>query len=293
MNIKKGINIYNELPGGYDAVSINSGTVFHTEQEMEIVNFQGYNFRPQYEDYAYAAKRDWRKLQLKEIDCLDSNGSERNDYNTVYLGEIPDNLKSFFEELGLAKSKDRNEVFDNFGKDPEKTLAISKAMQAFLKPISGEKSFHFHCIGVNLPNIEMVACDTTKLAREFKQEDKRYMGMHNDGAQVMTLYTAHKFGNRISINLGKDDRSFLFVNLSMIQAINMLKQKIDIKKHDVNISNIPRFFFKHFPDYPVIRIKQKPYQFYIAPTDNCFHDGSTLGSKLLDIAIVYFGAFRY
>ena len=50
-------------------------------------------------------------------------------------------------------------------------------------------------------------------------------------------------------------------------------------------------FLKKNPDYPVVRIELKPYQYYIAPTDNFIHDGSTLGNKDFDITIVYVGNF--
>jgi hypothetical protein len=75
-------------------------------------------------------------------------------------------------------------------------------------------------------------------------------------------------------------------------VINMLRKKIDVVKEGVNFANVRTHFFKHYPDYPVIRIRQKPYQYYIAPTYNCFHDGSTLGSTELDITIIYFGKFK-
>jgi hypothetical protein len=135
----------------------------------------------------------------------------------------------------------------------------------------------------------MLASNTTKLQPGYQPQDMKYMGMHNDGTQEMRLYTAHKFGNRISINVGEETRSFLFVNLSMIQAANMLKKKVDVKK--INLSNIRSLFFEHFPGYPVIRVRQKPYQYYIAATNNFFHDGSTLGNTMLDINFVYFGSF--
>lgn len=292
MKMRKGIMVHNQLPDGYDAITINSGTVFHKKQKTVKVNYQEYNFTPQYEEQAYVVKRDWRKLMDTEINCLRSN-KKRNDYNTVYLGAIPEYLKSSFQQLELTNCKNRDEVMAQFSKDPGKTKDVSEKINQFLEPLSGGKNFHFHCLGVNLPNIEMVACNTTKLPEGYTEEDKQYMGLHNDGTQHMTLHTAHKFGNRISINLSNETRSFFFMNISMIQVLNMLKKKIDFKKNKVDISNVAPAFLKHYPDYPVIQVKQKPYEYYIAPTDNCFHDGSTLGSKSLDMTIVYFGAFQY
>lgn len=289
MKLKKGISIYNQLPEGYDAVTINSGTVIHTEQPAPMVNYNGYKYRPVYEDDAYVVKRDWRGLASTEIKYLQANG-HRNDYNTVYLGELPEQLKNDFRRLDLATATSRDEVMEKLKQNAEATKKLNASITSFLQPISGNKPFHFHCLGINFPNIEMVACNTTGLPENHHPKDVQYMGLHNDGTAKMTIHTAHKFGNRISINLGKEPRSFLFVNLSMIQALNMLKKKMDIKK--VHIGNIPQMFFKHFPGYPVIRVQQKPYQYYIAATDNCFHDGSTLGTSTLDICFVYFGAFK-
>jgi len=291
MNLQKGIKLHNQLPDGYDAVSINSGTTFHTTNTIPKVNYKGIKFTPSYEKNAYVNKRDWRKVNAEEIRCLQSS-EKRNDYNTVYVGDIPSRLKELFIDMNLTDSVNRDEVLDKFAGNPKKTQAVSLEIEKFLKPISNGRPFNFHCLAANLPNIEHVACDTTKLPKNHKPSDVKYMGIHNDGHQKMTLHTAYKFGNRISFNLGKQTRHFLFVNLSMIQAWNMLKQKIDVKKHGVNVVNIPQFFFRYFPDYPVLRIRQKPYQYYIAPTDNCFHDGSTLGNTELDICLVYFGAFQ-
>jgi hypothetical protein len=291
MKLKKGILIHNQMEQGYEAIHINSGTVLHTALVTAPINFHGMVYTPQYEDNARVAKRDWRALNREEIRSIQAKDKRKN-YDTIYLGDIPETLKACFKRLDLANSKNREEVFEKFSGDAVLTKELSSNLNSFLSSLADNKPFNFHCIGTNLPNIEMVACNTTKLPRGFKPEDIKYMGMHNDGTQSMTIHTAHKFGNRISINLGNDTRSLLFVNLSMIQALNMIGKKIDIKKNNVNIANIPRFFFEHFPDYPVFRVQQKPYQYYIAPTDNCFHDGSTLGNKELDITMVYFGAFK-
>lgn len=292
MKLKKGILIHNQMEEGYDAIRINSGTIFHEKHISEHVDFNGTRYVPKYDSNAYIAKRDWRKLSSEQINYTRSIG-KRNDYNTVYLGDIPVNLKECFQELNLATSINREEVFEKLSNNAGRTKEISSELESFLLSISNSKPFHFHCIGTNYPNIEMVACNTTKLSKGFKPQDIKYMGIHNDISKKMTIYTAHKCGNRMSVNLGKDTRSFLFANLSMIQALNMLKQKIDVKEYGVNIYNITKIFFKYFPNYPLLKIDLKPYQYYVAPTDNCFHDGSTFGNTELDITMIYFGNFQY
>lgn len=285
--------VHNSLPDGANALMINSGTVHHSHHKAALVSYLDEEFIPEYLDHAYVNKRDWRNLTAEELICITADDT-RNDHNTVYVGEIPEELKTCFKNIGLEKSVDRDEVFDRFEATPQLTLRATQLLNEFLEPLSNDKNFKFHCIGVNYPNVELVAANTTMLPKGFKQAEKKFLGIHNDGTQLMTIENAHTFGNRISINLGKDTRYLLFVNLSLKEAYNMLSEKLAAEElAKVNVSNIPKYFFAHFPDYPVIRIQQKPYQYYIAATDNFFHDGSTLGGTHLDVCIVYFGSFQY
>ncbi|SEB97302.1 hypothetical protein SAMN04489761_2134 [Tenacibaculum sp. MAR_2009_124] len=293
MEMKRQLMIHNTLTEGETALKINSGTVHHSNQKAALVNYLEEKFIPEFVDDAYVTKRDWRSLTDKELKLLKFD-ENRTDFNTIYLGVIPENLKVCFQRLKLDESVNREEVFSKLGSNPEDVQQVTELLDQFLEPISNNKKFNFHCMGVNYPNVELVACNTTMLPDGYQQSDKKFLGIHNDGTQVMTIDTAHEFGNRISINLGKDSRYFLFVNLALKEAYAMLREKLSSEEiKQVSISNIPKYFFRHFSDYPVIRVEQKPYQYYIAPTDNCFHDGSTLGTQHLDVCIVYFGNFQY
>jgi len=288
--IKKGIGIHTRLPKGFDAIEINSGVIHHASHEGSQVNYEHFSFMPLYIDEAYIPKRDWRPLKKEEIQLL-TTVSDLKDHNHIYLGEIPEKAKQYIKEIDFSTCKGREHVMQRFAEHKELTMALNTELSNFLTTISNDKPFKLHCITANLPNVEMVACDITRLPEDFTIPEKKYMGMHNDGTQFMTLHTTYKHGNRICINLGSETRYFLYINLSMIQVHNMLKEVTDISK--VNVYNVAETFFKHFPDYPVIRMAQAPFQYYIAPTDNCFHDGSTLGNKELDINMVYFGNFTH
>jgi hypothetical protein len=292
MDIKKGIMLHNDGSTGDDDILINSGVLPHTEVAIPRVTYNNYSFTPSFETDAFIPKRNWRPLQTKETRLLHPSG-KRTDTNTVYIGNIPDHLRRLFESLKLNECRNREEVFTRFRNEAAITTEINTAITEFLQPKSEGKPFHFHYLGTNLPNLEVTASDTTRMPKGFQEEDKKYMGIHNDGTKYVALNQLYKSGNRFTINLGKEARSFLFVNLTLHQAFNMVKQKIDVKKHRIDIINIGRYFFSCFPDYPVIKVTQKPYQYYIAPTDNCLHDGSTFGTKELDIILVYFGFFKF
>lgn len=292
MKIKRGIMLHNKFLKGSDSIFINSGVVHHTEQLQENINFNGIVFKPTYDEDAYLPKRDWRKLNTEEIRILQSN-TKRNDSNTIYLGELPDDLKKLYQNMKLTDCKSRDEVFVKFRENKKATIELNSSMANFLMTLSNNKPFKIHFLGSNFPNLEVVACDTTVLPKGYTEKDMRFLGIHNDGTQYVSTYKLYASGNRLTINLGNQDRYFFFINITLTQALNMLKEKINIKEYEIDITNIAKYFFKYFPDYPVIKINQEPYHYYIAPTDNCFHDGSTLGNTDLDVIIVYFGAFQF
>lgn len=293
MEIKRQIMVHNMLPEGLDALAINSGTTHHSKQKAAVVDYRGEKYTPKFTPQAYLNKKDWRPLNAEEVTCLTPD-ENRNYLNTIYLGEIPEELRACFETLHLDESIHRKDMFIRLEKDPPTIQKATALLHEFLLPISNNEKFYFHCIGANNPNLELVAANIVMLPSDHKASDRELIGLHNDGTQLMTIETAHTFENRISINLGKDSRYFLFVNLHLVEAHKMLQERMSADEFKlVNISNIPKYFFSNFPDYPVIRIEQKPYQYYIAATYNCFHDGSTLGSKHLDITMTYFGKFQY
>lgn len=290
MKMIRGIRLHNQTAGGSNCVSINTGVLHHAGLEKHAVNYEGLAFVPAFEEKAFLPKKNWRPLDATELKVLKPTGSH-NVGNTICIGDIPEDLKLLFQQLHLDKCRSRDDVFAVFRDNPETTTKINTATDLFLQRKSGGQPYKFHYLGTNLPDLEVVACDTTVMPAGYKEEDKRYMGIHNDGTKYVSPYQLHKLGNRLTINLGTEPRSFLFVNLTIVQALNKLKQVMNIDEHKIDIINIAEYFFKYFPDYPVVKITQQPYQYYIAPTDNCFHDGSTLGMKSLDIILVYFGMF--
>lgn len=292
MEIKKGIMLFNECDEAYNNITINTGVLSNKKQEIPKIEYGSYSYYPLFEDDAMLAKRDWRSLTKKEISALRPTG-KRTDTNTIYTGKLPDKLIDLMEKLQLKESTSRPEVFERFKAEPDTTKQLNETMEEFLNSKANGKPHKIHYLGTNLPNMEVVACDTTVMPKGFKEEEKKYLGIHNDGTYYVPFRTIRNSGNRLTINLGKETRYFMFINLTMSQAYNMIRKNFDLTDHKVDVINISHYFFKCFPNYPVLRIAQKPYEYYVAPTDNCFHDGCTLGNKELDIVLAYLGAFQY
>lgn len=288
MNLKKGIVINSLFSEDLNRIFINSGTSHYSKVQIESVKFAEFNFLPLFRENAYVPKHDWRSLDSKENKSL---LGKKYCYNTITIGEINHEIRDYFEKLQITELTNRESVIEKMKSNPKIVQSITESIQKFLLPISQNQPFNFHCIAANLPNLELVACDISKLHAGFTIPERKYEGLHNDGTKSMKIHSMYKKGNRITVNIGKQSRIFYFINLTLSQAFNMLKSETKFIHEDINIQNIGTLFFKTFPNYPVIKVIQKPYEFYIAPTDNCFHDGSTLGNSALDINMVYFGFF--
>jgi hypothetical protein len=121
---------------------------------------------------------------------------------------------------------------------------------------------------------------------------KLYDGMHLDSWDRDPLKRRHKARNRMCINLGCEDRYFLFINLTLMDMFYALglSGTEDICKHYRGTS-IGSEFMKKYPDYPVVKLRVRPKEAYIAPTENIIHDATTIDKKYSDITLTFLGNF--
>jgi hypothetical protein len=272
MQLRRGLRLYSDLPDIEDQLTINEGTMPPPDSGLY------------YLPGSYIPKQGWRTLDPAELKLLVTQDSDTDFRKSIYTGDIPANLKEAFDSIDLHECTKMDEVMPQIRKKEDKVKILNKTLDAFLRPFSSGGEYKFHRITRAMPNRESLTC-------HYIREKFIYVGLHIDQSRLFTPYTAYKSGNRISINLSKETRYLAFVNLSMIQVHRMIKEKADLSAGKVNSDNIAYLFFKHFPEYPVIKIALKPHQYYIAPTDNFFHDATTLGNKDIDITIVYTGVF--
>jgi len=274
MKLKKGLNIYSKLPSIVEQIVINGGSVSGKK------NSSGFK----YEKGAHIPKNDWRPLSKSDVNKLIAPDSNIPYNRSLYIGEVPSKLKKSLKKLALDKCDELIEVNDRLTQSWDLVRAATDELKATLSELSTKKDFYFHKITTAVPNKETVTC--------FDKGKKRtYIGLHIDKSRNFGIHTANKSQNRISINLSKETRYLVFLNLTLIQIYNMVKKKVDTKETYVYPNNVVDFFFKFYPDYPVTRVALKPYQYYVAPTDNFVHDGSTFGNKDIDVTLVYIGSF--
>ena len=74
-------------------------------------------------------------------------------------------------------------------------------------------------------------------------------------------------------NTRKNDRFFLFLNLTMQTIIRLVNEQLGIDEITMNHHEYTMKFFTFFPNYPITKLRVRPFEAYIAPTENIIHDG--------------------
>lgn len=227
----------------------------------------------------YIPKKPWRNPTKEETDILTATKNDLSTHQTIGIVRLPGNLSAKFKKLDFSNCKNHHETSTLSATTEYKDL-LNETISYYEKFADIRNSSIPHNIYMGEANL---------LNNTFNQREKTFIGLHLDSFE-RNSETREGARNRICINLGKDPRYLLFYNLQFDQMAEMCK----IKKVDRNGNpyEILHTFFEKFNTYPVIKIQINPYEAYIAPTENIIHDGSTEGTKNLDINLAIRGYFK-
>ncbi len=235
---------------------------------------------------AFKPLPDWYEACTEDLDLLLTDSPDIPYSECVCLFKIPEKAIKIFRESGLSECNSHETVLERLKADKTRLQWLDKWLGEFATLLRHEGiekgKARIHGFFSGRANVETVAYDS----------DKQYFGLHIDNSQGNTIYNTDKAPNRICINIGKEDRFLLFVNKTVRDIYNLLVEKNVIRANDkIPEGKLCRLFFENYPDYPVIKIRQKPYEAYMAPTDNLIHDGSTSGTMNPDVTVVLLGYF--
>lgn len=113
------------------------------------------------------------------------------------------------------------------------------------------------------------------------------VGLHLDDWYRASPQNRHRSPNRICVNLGCEDRYFLFLNIPIRRVYALAGASTELSG-----SMAGQLFFRRFPRYPVVKLRMRPGEAYIAPTENLIHDGCTTGMTSPDVTLSLLGRFR-
>lgn len=259
-------------------------------QEVQLRDYltvnSGVELKATYDDtMCFYPKQDWRILSDKEFNSL-TTASQDAFTNTISLIKVDPYISYFFWDkvLSVVDSADlevRKNIMDNFFLECKKRiLGLSK--------IDINQKFPTE----HLP-YELVFNINNSVSTSYDHQKKQSVGLHIDTHNVFRLEDRENGFQILSINLGKAERYFCFINLS----VKILLKKLGITKQDISkysqIRELKDEFLKKFANHPVYRITIPPEYAYIAPSQNIIHDGATNQIQTPDINFIIGGYCRW
>lgn len=280
IRLKSGLKIYfSDAPATTDRVSLSGGTI---ELDPDIY--------PQYSHPAFIPKLPWRQPSKIELDRLidRSPSSERSE--TIAIVKFPESVISGIRNLIAWGEKE-------FGESVESDQIISHpdyygAREQIERYIREQYAIDpdLDCRGLIRANIYLPT--TTMNGVEFLPA-KPFAGLHLDSWDYLPFRRRHLARNRVCINLGREARYFLAIDLTLKQIFESLEliDPDDIYQ-DYRGVRLSLKFMRKFPDYPVVKLAIYPGEAYIAPTENFIHDATSIGKIYPDWSMTFLGHFK-
>jgi hypothetical protein len=239
-----------------------------------------------YWEKAFVPRLPWRKPVREELDRLCGSWEDVRPGTWIQLFSFPQRIYAAFESLRDASSKVTSErELDALRPTAECQNAVKVAVEfanalVFQATAVGEANVYF-----NLPDLPTTA--------NFR--DPLLLGMHTDTSCSASIKYRPFSRNRLCLNLGLYDRYLLFVNLGLKRIETLLREyqiEYEETRGTLPLLGFRTAFMSTFADYPVVRLRLRPGQGYLAPTDNVIHDGSSAGQTAFDISFQAHGHFR-
>ncbi len=223
----------------------------------------------------FLPKSDW-----KEVSCSPKLlKADRRDEETVYLIDTHPSVRDFFREdiqpkLVESNSEERSQFLWTLANQALDSLRLFSKVTA--------KEMYTHELMINPPHLDSTSYD---------YENGRFIGLHIDTHQSLSLHERGKGFQLCGINLGESERYFYFIDLT----VEEMYQKLGITEFEEysKIKKLTEKFLSSFPDYPIYRVTIKPNQAYLALTQNIIHDGASNQQGNPDISFFLAGYFSY
>jgi hypothetical protein len=227
----------------------------------------------------------WREPNVGELQILQASSSSSPPGSWISVLTFPTPIFEAFRQLrGVAESMtDRDQMNPYIGgndwRDAMDAFATYVGLYGHPDEITGQKG-----MSANYPGLPTVTVDYSSGC---------LVGLHLDSWFRTPLNERHVLPNRIAMNLGFEDRYFLYVNLPVKRIWEHVHQASAQDAAPIPLeSDLLESFMRLYPTYPVVRLRIGPGEGYIAPTENVIHDGSTLGMTNWDLYLTMLGYFR-
>lgn len=224
---------------------------------------------------------EWRAPTEDEArDLFASPGEEMRPGLTVSVLVMPEDVMKPLDRLGLARIACVEE-----GEQILRTGAYGAAVE---EAVAGLWPYVERLEGLRLlgTSVQRGGLRTTSTNHD-ESGALTYSGLHIDTWDDLST-DRDLCSRQMCINLGAEDRFFVFVNRPVDDLITSVEGAVSWPDY----VRLGIEFTRRFPSHPVIKVRVRPGEAYIAPTENMIHDGSTIGTTSADVTLNLRGHFH-
>jgi hypothetical protein len=238
---------------------------------------------PTYQAGALIPLAKWRKPNAQEREILLADDCGQHDSERINVVKLPDALLAPFHKLREASERNRpmRELL---------LLASTPGCRAGVDAVIGHVKQRFQATAAADEELQggLIVRPARLQTVTVHPQSRELVGLHLDNWFRLPRRRRHEAPNRICLNLGCQDRYFLFLNLSIRRMYDAVRRRVGGQLHPMMVG---RHFMTLFPSYPVVRLRICPGEAYIAPTDNLIHDGSSCDMSVADLSLSLLGRF--
>jgi hypothetical protein len=232
-----------------------------------------------YEQDAVIPSAPWRSPSSEEVEILTSQVVPEDYSSAISCISLPDHLLLPFEALRAATARGANDLKLNALLMPPLLDAGMRAITSYVKTELRPKDVP-EPIEQLVGGIYVRPPAQSTITTNF--DTGKHVGLHVDNWSNLPIESRDKAPNRITINLGCQDRFLLFINI----AVQSMYKKVHyLVRNNHHGTAIGRVFMTAFPSYPVVRLRVRPGEAYIAPTESVVHDASTQNMNVWDLTL--------
>lgn len=281
------ISFHGSIVAGTSRLLLSSGIA-----SVEHLCESGRHYLP----WAFVPKPPWRSPSPAEVEILAADAGSRQPWELgadVAIVDVPDEytlpFAAMLEEAGIRERCLPGE-YTSISQHPKWNSNLGQ-LRGYVSGLSRGSVSHAIYFRIAEPDLPTVTKD------EFGADNRNFAGLHLDSWDRLPLRFRHRSRNRLCINLGREPRYSLFINLTLMQMFHHLglRDPEDIYSDFRGLYLGHRFmkdrFMKACSDYPVVRLQINPGEAYILPTDNLLHDASTEAKHFPDITLTFLGHF--
>lgn len=236
-----------------------------------------------YRTPAVVPVEDWRELSSAELtELLVLPGSDRPlpPELTISVLPMPESVLAPFRRLGLEHAKSAADC-DRLLETPEYADAVSEAVLELWPFFESAEGVRLLGTCVQAPNMR------TTTTHQAATGEYTFSGLHIDDWGARRIDDRRGCDRQMSINLGRCDRFLTFITMPVAEVAAAVGES-DLGTY----TELCAEFLRKTPGCQVVKVRVRPGEAYIAPTENLIHDGSTRGSSAPDITLNLRGRLR-